>query len=336
MAMMWRRRRLGLILWFLIQLLPRAISETKLLSGQLICAGGESGACYKFAFFQEASRRVGHEEAAAACSLQGAALLSVESPSEQRLVESLLGSLAASSGLADGDFWLGLRRDPSRGVAAAAGVAAAGGAAGGGDAAAGGVAGGGHHATRRPPAAGGLGPEAAVGAAGGPQGGGGGPAACAELYAWSDGSGSTFRNWYPDEPSCGGEACVVMYFQPSAPAGYGGPYMHRWNDDSCTMKNNFICKFPPLVGVGEEEAPGSRRNASDGAEHVLLTETSGESLHAVYVAIPAIPLLLLLVVALGLLCSRSCGSPPAHDGNQNQVKAQDLWIPAARFRTQEV
>nr|XP_032833102.1 chondrolectin-like [Petromyzon marinus] len=279
MAMMWRRRRLGLILWFLIQLLPRAISETKLLSGQLICAGGESGACYKFAFFQEASRRVGHEEAAAACSLQGAALLSVESPSEQRLVESLLGSLAASSGLADGDFWLGLRRDPS---------------------------------------------------------GGGGPAACAELYAWSDGSGSTFRNWYPDEPSCGGEACVVMYFQPSAPAGYGGPYMHRWNDDSCTMKNNFICKFPPLVGVGEEEAPGSRRNASDGAEHVLLTETSGESLHAVYVAIPAIPLLLLLVVALGLLCSRSCGSPPAHDGNQNQVKAQDLWIPAARFRTQEV
>lgn len=51
------------------------------------------------------------------------------------------------------------------------------------------------------------------------------------------------RNWYVDEPSCGGEVCVVLYHQPSAPPGVGGPYMFQWNDDRCNMKNNFICKY---------------------------------------------------------------------------------------------
>ncbi|XP_027834986.2 layilin isoform X1 [Ovis aries] len=67
--------------------------------------------------------------------------------------------------------------------------------------------------------------------------------ACQDLYAWIDGSTAAFRNWYVDEPSCGSEVCVVMYHQPSAPAGIGGPYMFQWNDDRCTMKNNFICKY---------------------------------------------------------------------------------------------
>ncbi|XP_075377093.1 layilin isoform X8 [Mycteria americana] len=40
---------------------------------------------------------------------------------------------------------------------------------------------------------------------------------CQNLYSWSDGSSSKFRNWYVDEPSCGSEICVVMYHQPSAP-----------------------------------------------------------------------------------------------------------------------
>ncbi|OBS81781.1 hypothetical protein A6R68_24229, partial [Neotoma lepida] len=53
----------------------------------------------------------------------------------------------------------------------------------------------------------------------------------------------SFRNWYVDEPSCGSEVCVVMYHQPSAPAGIGGSYMFQWNDDRCNMKNNFICKY---------------------------------------------------------------------------------------------
>ncbi|XP_036283313.1 layilin isoform X6 [Pipistrellus kuhlii] len=67
--------------------------------------------------------------------------------------------------------------------------------------------------------------------------------ACQDLYTWTDGSLSTFRNWYVDEPSCGSEVCVVMYHQPSAPTGIGGRYMFQWNDDRCNMKNNFICKY---------------------------------------------------------------------------------------------
>lgn len=54
-----------------------------------------------------------------------------------------------------------------------------------------------------------------------------------------------------DEPSCGSEVCVVMYYQPSAPAGTGGPYMFQWNDDRCNVKNNFICKY----SSGNESAP---------------------------------------------------------------------------------
>lgn len=53
------------------------------------------------------------------------------------------------------------------------------------------------------------------------------------------------RNWYFDEPSCGGEACVVMYHQPTAHHGLGGAYLYQWNDDRCNMKHNFICKYEP-------------------------------------------------------------------------------------------
>ncbi|XP_036283311.1 layilin isoform X4 [Pipistrellus kuhlii] len=91
--------------------------------------------------------------------------------------------------------------------------------------------------------------------------------ACQDLYTWTDGSLSTFRNWYVDEPSCGSEVCVVMYHQPSAPTGIGGRYMFQWNDDRCNMKNNFICKY------------------SDEAAWNLA-----------YLLIPGIPLLLLLLV----------------------------------------
>ncbi|KAM3592879.1 uncharacterized protein V6R79_000758 [Siganus canaliculatus] len=66
---------------------------------------------------------------------------------------------------------------------------------------------------------------------------------CPQLYQWTDGSRASFRNWYSDEPSCGGEACVVMYHQPTALPGLGGAYLYQWNDDRCNMKHNFICKY---------------------------------------------------------------------------------------------
>uniref|UniRef100_A0A8C5X240 Layilin n=1 Tax=Malurus cyaneus samueli TaxID=2593467 RepID=A0A8C5X240_9PASS len=64
---------------------------------------------------------------------------------------------------------------------------------------------------------------------------------CQSFYSWSDGSSA--KNWYADEPSCGAELCGVLYHQPSAPPGLGGPYMFQWNDDRCNMRNNFICKY---------------------------------------------------------------------------------------------
>ncbi|XP_055015850.1 chondrolectin [Boleophthalmus pectinirostris] len=79
---------------------------------------------------------------------------------------------------------------------------------------------------------------------------------CPELYHWTDGSSATYRQWYFDEPSCGGEACVVMYHQPSALPGVGGAYLHQWNDDRCNMKHNFICKYSPdSTSEKEKEAP---------------------------------------------------------------------------------
>ncbi|XP_073922852.1 layilin isoform X4 [Castor canadensis] len=83
--------------------------------------------------------------------------------------------------------------------------------------------------------------------------------ACQDLYAWTDGSTSKFRNWYVDEPSCGSEVCVVMYHQPSAPAGIGGYYMFQWNDDRCNVKNNFICKYSNEKPTAPSTRPGGER-----------------------------------------------------------------------------
>lgn len=72
------------------------------------------------------------------------------------------------------------------------------------------------------------------------------------------------RNWYVDEPSCGSEICVVMYHQPSAPPGVGGPYMFQWNDDRCNMKNNFICKY----SLGNESFCFKKQPAPSSQEEV--------------------------------------------------------------------
>ncbi|POI24348.1 hypothetical protein CIB84_011904, partial [Bambusicola thoracicus] len=156
---------------------------------QKVCYGGFKRSCYKIAYFQDLSRRVGFQEARQACEMDGGALLSLESEAEQQLIENMLQNLTKSgSGISDGDFWIGLWRSGD-GLATSS--------------------------------------------------------ACPDLYHWADGSISPFRNWYTDEPSCGSEACVVMYHQPTANPGLGGPYLYQWNDDRCNMKHNFICKYGP-------------------------------------------------------------------------------------------
>ncbi|XP_045060047.2 layilin isoform X2 [Desmodus rotundus] len=130
--------------------------------------------------------------------------------------------------------------------------------------------------------------------------------ACQDLYTWTDGSTSTFRNWYVDEPSCGSEVCVVMYHQPSAPTGIGGPYMFQWNDDRCNMKNNFICKYSseeltaPSVGPGGERTEPATPIFPEDTEKEDAEETFKENKEAAwniaYILIPCISLVFLLAV----------------------------------------
>ncbi|XP_068515095.1 layilin isoform X1 [Anas acuta] len=137
---------------------------------------------------------------------------------------------------------------------------------------------------------------------------------CQNLYSWSDGSSSKFRNWYVDEPSCGSEICVVMYHQPSAPPGVGGPYMFQWNDDRCNMKNNFICKYslekPTTAPI--ENSPRDvttepfnalfpeERHKQDA--NVTVKEAKEPVQSLAYILIPSIPVLLLLMVITAIFC----------------------------------
>ncbi|XP_054432623.1 chondrolectin isoform X2 [Pteronotus mesoamericanus] len=100
---------------------------------------------------------------------------------------------------------------------------------------------------------------------------------CPDLYRWSDGSTSQYRNWYTDEPSCGSEKCVVMYHQPTANPGLGGPYLYQWNDDRCNMKHNYICKYEPEINP---TAPGEKtyftNQPGDTQQNVVVTEAVKE------------------------------------------------------------
>ncbi|KAL7834483.1 hypothetical protein SRHO_G00287300 [Serrasalmus rhombeus] len=77
--------------------------------GQRICKRGTDKPCYKIAYFQDSRRKVNFEEANRACRSDGGELLSIQSPDEQRLIEGFIQELKAS----DGDFWIGLRREPN-------------------------------------------------------------------------------------------------------------------------------------------------------------------------------------------------------------------------------
>ncbi|TRY69879.1 hypothetical protein DNTS_015343 [Danionella cerebrum] len=246
--------------------LVAGIRCTRVVSGQTVCQGSPEHPCYKIAYFKDVSSRVAFWEALQACEMDGGSLLSIENTAEQKHIEHLLRELSVSSstnaarrtGIADGDFWIGLTREE-------------------GD-------------TAQEP---------------------GSFASCPNLYRWTDGSVSLFRNWYSDEPSCGGEACVVMYHQPTALAGPGGPYLYQWNDDRCNMKHNFICKYEPespLVKV-QSDRPGGRDVG------MLL----------IYVIIPTIPLLLLILVASGTCCFQML-SKSSKPRTKTSVNQSTLWI----------
>ncbi|XP_072011892.1 layilin isoform X2 [Engystomops pustulosus] len=134
---------------------------------------------------------------------------------------------------------------------------------------------------------------------------------CQSQYTWVDGSKPTFWNWYVDEPSCGSEVCVVMYYQPFAPPGVGGRYMFQWNDDRCNMKNNFICKYsevmksthPPTRNKSYSDVePMASRPPDVSIKNVNQTAKDTEESNLHFILIATIPVLTLLLIFIGVLC----------------------------------
>ncbi|XP_018425342.1 PREDICTED: chondrolectin isoform X1 [Nanorana parkeri] len=261
-------------------------SDTRVVSGRKICYAGYKHPCYKIAYFQDLTARVGYHHAHQVCSGEGGHLLSIESEAEQKLIERMLQNLTNSgSGKSDGDFWIGLSRN--------------------------------------------LQSMATSGA-------------CPDLYMWADGSTALFRNWYADEPSCGSEGCVVMYHQPTANPGIGGPYMYQWNDDRCNMKHNFICKYPPENILEKEKGDRAEpdydpqspvttertyaTNRPDDSSHVTAVET-GLMPNLIYVIIPTIPLLLLILVAFGTCCFQMLHK--SKERTKTSPTQSTLWISKA-------
>ncbi|XP_035474673.1 chondrolectin isoform X2 [Scophthalmus maximus] len=246
----------------------------RVLSGQTVCSGA-GRPCYKIAYFHDVSSRVAFMEARRACEVDGGSLLSIESPAEQTDIERLLQELRS-------------------GAVGGVGAAPGGGGIADGDFWIGLTRADGIDQTH---------PELTNTFT-----------SCSQLYQWTDGSPATFRNWYFDEPSCGGEACVVMYHQPTALPGLGGAYLHQWNDDRCNMKHNFICKYKPETHDVIRHTPGGRSTETTagggvvrqaaGSEEVRpqVTVAGASGMLLVYVIIPTIPLLLLILVASGTCC----------------------------------
>ncbi|KAM9319084.1 layilin isoform 2-T2 [Pholidichthys leucotaenia] len=229
------------------------------LNGQRICRRGTERPCYKVSYIHDSRRRLTFEDAREACRVDGGELLSIETESEQRLIERFIQNLQAG----DGDFWIGLRRSPQR------------------------------------------------------YKGGTTSPGCPSQYYWLDGSKAKYRNWHWDEPSCGSEMCVVLYHQPSAPPDEDGHFLFQWNDDNCSSKNNFVCKYPEEkipVFTGDRNTehavpslrPDISTTDSDQTIKMGLPESSAfsdSSFNVSYILYATIPaLLLLLFAAVGFFC----------------------------------
>ncbi|XP_015271070.1 PREDICTED: layilin, partial [Gekko japonicus] len=162
---------------------------------------------------------------------------------------------------------------------------------------------------------------------------------CLDLYSWSDGTSSVFRNWYIDEPSCGSEICVVMYHQPSAPPGDGGPYMFQWNDDRCNMKNNFICKYSLEKATVTSETNASQADAvtepamlappeepvKEDVNNITVKEAKDPLWSLAYILVPSIPALLLLLVITAIFSFWLCARRRREQTEAN-IKGQDTWL----------
>ncbi|KAJ3590624.1 hypothetical protein NHX12_008574 [Muraenolepis orangiensis] len=81
------------------------------INGHRICRRGRERPCYQVSYAEDSRHRLTYVNARDACRSDGGELLSIETESEQRLVERFVQELH----LGEGDFWIGLRRNPPRG-----------------------------------------------------------------------------------------------------------------------------------------------------------------------------------------------------------------------------
>ncbi|XP_041737887.1 chondrolectin-like isoform X2 [Coregonus clupeaformis] len=292
------------VLWG-VMVMASSGNGARVVSGQTVCQGGAEHPCYKMAYFRDMTSRVAFWEAREACEMDGGSLLSIENAAEQRHIEHLLQELRTSS------------TGAGTGTGVGAGTGTGNGGIADGDFWIGLTRTDGENTQEQDDFT-----------------------SCPDLYRWTDGSVSQFRNWYFDEPSCGGEACAVMYHQPTALHGLGGAYMYQWNDDRCNMKHNFICKYEPESHLVKEQGdrPGAHDpdvtvaqtkevkqpgpSEEDDAPHVVIAGTSGMLL--VYVIIPTIPLLLLILVASGTCCFQMFSK--SKPGTKTSINQSTLWI----------
>uniref|UniRef100_A0A3B4A4Y1 C-type lectin domain-containing protein n=1 Tax=Periophthalmus magnuspinnatus TaxID=409849 RepID=A0A3B4A4Y1_9GOBI len=82
----------------------------RICAAQRICRRGTERPCYRVSYTQDFRRRLTFADASQACQSDGGELLSIETEGEQQLIERFIKELQVG----DGDFWIGLRRNPQR------------------------------------------------------------------------------------------------------------------------------------------------------------------------------------------------------------------------------
>ncbi|TSQ58036.1 Serine/threonine-protein kinase SIK2 [Bagarius yarrelli] len=208
-------------------------------SSQRICRRGTERPCYKIAYHQDSGYRVSFEEARQTCREDDGELLSIETESEQKLMEMFVRGAPA----AEGDFWIGLRRNEGYKE-----------------------------------------PEVAK---------------CSSQYYWVDYSQETYRNWLLNEPSCGFDQCVALYYRPNAPAALKSRSMFKWTDIRCNRKNNFICKYA-AVTLKHHPVTLNDEKINNG-----FLDSSDQAINISYILVATVPaLLLIILVVSGVFCYR--------------------------------
>ncbi|XP_058270428.1 layilin isoform X2 [Hemibagrus wyckioides] len=252
-------------------------------SSQRICRRGTERPCYKIAYHQNSWYRASFEEARRTCREDDGELLSIETESEQRLMEKFVQGAPAT----EGDFWIGLRRNQGSKES--------------------------------------------------------GAVDCSSQYYWLDHSQATYRNWLLNEPSCGFDQCVALYYRPNAPASLKRLYMYKWSDIRCNSKNNFICKYVEEITPVPTPAGNSTPHSAitlkplpvtlnDEKINTGISESSDEAINITYILLATVPVLLVIILVVsGVFCYKVMARKRKEQNDIYAVPGQ--WVPASALKS---